>query len=61
VEQRFKDAKVIISLPMARADDDAVNRKAQMLGLLVKEKLRENQKITMCDNSNLLYKGKPIN
>jgi hypothetical protein len=43
---------------MARADDDAVNRKAQMLGLLVKEKLRENQKITMCDNSNLSYNDK---
>ena len=38
VEQRFKDAKVIISLPMARADDDVANNKAQMLGLLVKGK-----------------------
>jgi hypothetical protein len=27
VEQRFKDTKVIISLPMARADDDVVNSK----------------------------------
>ena len=61
VEQRFKDTKVIISLSMPRADDDAVNNKAQILGLLVKEKFRENQKITMYDNSNLSYKGKPIN
>jgi len=42
VEQRFKDTKVIISLPMPRADDDAVNNKAQMLGLLVKEKSEDH-------------------
>jgi hypothetical protein len=45
VEQRFKDTKVIISLPMARADDDVVNSKAQMLGLLAKEKFRENHNV----------------
>jgi hypothetical protein len=30
---------------MARADDDVVNSKAQMLGLLAKEKFRENHNV----------------
>jgi hypothetical protein len=42
VEQRFKDTKVIISLPMPRADDDVANNKAQMLGLLVKGKSEDH-------------------
>ena len=57
---RFEDTKIIISLPVPRADDEALNNKAQMLGLLVKEIFRDNQRITMCDNSNLSYKGKPV-
>lgn len=60
IEQKFSNTEIIISLPTPRADSDLLNNKGQMLSLMIKDKLIENQNIHFCDNSNMSYKGKPI-
>ncbi len=60
MQSNFSDTKVIISLPTPRDDDEALNNKAQILGLMVKEEFRQTNIVSFCDNSNLSFKGRPI-
>lgn len=60
IQQKFEDTEVIISLPTPRADDEAINDKAQILSLMIKDKLRNAEKIHLCNNSNMSYKGKAL-
>ncbi|CAC5399219.1 unnamed protein product [Mytilus coruscus] len=58
--KRHPDLKIIISLPTPRADDESLNIKAQMLSIMLKEKFNNKDNVTLCDNSNMAYKGTPI-
>lgn len=60
VQQQFSDIKVIISLPLPRGDDETLNNKAQMLSLTIKDRFRNIKNVITCDNTNLSFKGKPI-
>jgi hypothetical protein len=42
INEVFVNTKIIISLPSPRADKDALNNKAQMLNLLIKDLSAEN-------------------
>jgi hypothetical protein len=53
----FVNTKIIISLPTPRADKEALNNKAQMLNLLIKEEFHDERSVVLYDNSNLSYKG----
>lgn len=56
IESKFKDARVIISLGLPR-DDVTLNRKVEKVNILLKENLAGRQKVHLCDNSNLFYRG----
>lgn len=58
--QRFKNIKIILSLPTPRADDEKLNNKAQILSLQLKDKFQDVENVTLCDNSNLAYKGRAL-
>ncbi|VDI57157.1 Hypothetical predicted protein [Mytilus galloprovincialis] len=59
-KKRHPDLKIIISRPTPRADDESLNIKAQMLSIMLKEKLINKDNVTLCDNSNMAYKGTQI-
>ena len=56
IEFKFRDTKVIISLGLPR-DDVTLNRKVEKVNILLKESLAGRQKVHLCDNSNLFYRG----
>ena len=53
--------KVVLSAPTPRSDSVEVNNKGQLISaLLLKNEYINNQEIFICDNSNLSFKGKPL-
>jgi hypothetical protein len=43
INEVFVNTKIIISLPTPRADKEALNNKAQMLNLLIKEEFHDER------------------
>ncbi|CAC5414344.1 unnamed protein product [Mytilus coruscus] len=58
--EKFEDAKIIISLPTPRADEESLNNKAQFLSLMVKEEFRNKTNVELADNSNMAFKGSAL-
>ena len=58
--EKFPGSKIIISLPTPRSDDSTHNNNAQIISAMLKEEYKEHSMISLCDNSNLSYKGEPI-
>ena len=56
IESKSRDTKIIISLGLPR-DDVTLNRKVEKVNILLKESLTGRQKVHLCDNSNLFYRG----
>ncbi|CAC5426508.1 unnamed protein product [Mytilus coruscus] len=60
--EKFPKTKIIISLPTPRSDNYSCNNNSQLVSVMLKEKFGQSGKtqISVCDNSNLAYKGEPI-
>ena len=58
--EKFPDSKIIISLPTPRSDDSTHNNNSQIISAMLKEEYKDHSMISLCDNSNLAYKGEPI-
>lgn len=56
----YKDTHIIISLPTPRADNSTYHNRGILISALLKEKYKDNNLITICDNSNLSYKNEPL-
>ena len=56
----FPDIKVVLSAPIPRLDSEVLNSKGQLISAMLKNEYLGAQNIYICDNSNLSYKGKPI-
>ncbi|KAK3096486.1 hypothetical protein FSP39_000620 [Pinctada imbricata] len=53
------ETKIIVSLPPNRGDSVALNYKTKTINAGVKSHYRDDQVVTVCDNSNLAYRGEP--
>ncbi|KAK3103528.1 hypothetical protein FSP39_019889 [Pinctada imbricata] len=58
-KQSHPGAKIIVSLPPNRGDSAALNCKTNTINAGVKSHYRDDQVVTVCDNSNLAYRGEP--
>ncbi|CAC5382668.1 unnamed protein product [Mytilus coruscus] len=56
----YPSSKVIISTPTPRADNKSFNMKGQLISVLLKQEYFDNEKVYLCDHSNLLNKGRAI-
>lgn len=56
----YPRTKIIVSLPTPRSDKSSWNLNSQLISVMLKEKYNDEAMITLCDNSNLSYKGEPI-
>ena len=56
----FPGIKVVLSAPTPRLDSEVLNSKGQLISAMLKHEYLGAQNIYICDNSNLSYKGKPI-
>lgn len=54
----FPNAKIILSLGLPRRDE-VINQKICKLNVLLKEKTTNMDNISVCDNGNLYYRGRP--
>ena len=61
IRTRFKNTKIVLSLPTPRNDSDDYNSNGQLITILLKSKYREDNSIILCDNSNMSYKGQVLN
>lgn len=60
IHELYSNTKIILSLPTPRSDSQEYNNKGQLITAMIKDKFRANELITVCDNSNLTYKGEVI-
>lgn len=54
----FPNTKIIISLATPRNDNEMWNIRGELANAMLKQEFRENDKIVVCDNSNLSVNGK---
>ena len=54
------NTKMVLSLPTPRSDSEIVNNNGQLISAMLKNDYVKDQNISLCDNSNLAFKGKPI-
>ena len=52
-------AKIVISLPPNRGDSELYNVRTNIINARVKSIFAGDDKVSICDNSNLAYRGKP--
>ena len=52
-------AKIVISLPPNRGDSELYNVRTNIINARVKSIFAGDDKVSMCDNSNLAFRGKP--
>ena len=57
--EKFTRSLIIIILPTSRSDDSTHNN-AQIISAMLKEEYKDQSMNSICDNSNLSYKGEPI-
>ena len=55
--EQYPSTHIIVSLPTPRNDSAQLNFNGQKISLSLKDKLRRDDYVTLCDNSNLAYKG----
>ena len=58
-KHRHTGAKIIISLPTNRSDSEDFNNKTDLINAHVKRLFAKDDKVSVCDNSNLSYRGQP--
>lgn len=58
IHEKYPDAEVIVSLGLPRKDT-LLNNKIEVSNAMIKERLLDVQKTSLCDNSNLAFRGIP--
>ena len=56
IQKKSKESKVIVSMGLPR-EGEAINRKISKLNVLLQDKLGDMGNFSLCDNSNLFYRG----
>ena len=59
IHDKYPEAHIIVSLGLPRKDN-LLSNKIEVSNGLIKEKLFSVEKITICDNSNLAFRGIPV-
>lgn len=60
VHEEYPETKIVISLPTPRSDSSALNTKAQLVSVMIKECFIDDKFVMWCDNSNMSYKGEAL-
>lgn len=61
IQDLYNNTKIVISLPTPRSDNKSLNNNASIISAMLKDKFQdETNTVSLCDNSNLAYKGEPI-
>ncbi|KAK3082442.1 hypothetical protein FSP39_019797 [Pinctada imbricata] len=58
-KEKCRSARIIISLPPNRGDSRSLNTKTDVVNAHVKSLFAEDNIVSICDNSNLSYRGEP--
>ena len=58
IHEKYPDAEVIVSLGLPRKDA-LLNNKIEVSNAMIKERLLDVRKTSLCDNSNLAFRGIP--
>ena len=56
IEQKAKTSKIVVSMGLPRREE-SINRKVMKLNVLLQEQLADMDKVSLCDNGNLFYRG----
>ena len=57
---KFADSSVIVSMATPRMDSEERNNKVEIVNVILKQRLRDNKRVILCENTNLGEHGKPI-
>ena len=56
IKEKFEEAQVIVSLGLPQTDE-GINRKISKVNVLLKEKLEEEDSVSLCDSGNLFLEA----